>query len=581
MDLNNSEKNHLSDIEVIWDLFINKSFISVFNDFLISLTDKDDIQKLIKSQIEIDDIENILNAIYSIEKLDSNLSTKELFLICSAILSNHAMLSAFIDFIGFNSKEALKNTEWLNEELFIIFSKKDINLLVELFQYNLNIYSKRNDFETDIIELRIKDKVDNIIWTINLTEPSLVLTKLWFSSVVKKWEKNLLINRVYQDSLIDIKWNDYIRVEDYYMNSYYIWKDWNVLELDNWRYLSDINKKSITDWYWLLMKVTDDFKEEYIVLNNEVFDSNYDIEFDEYDQKNISKMTNFSIKTFKLNWKDIRFYEMENNLWKKIFNQDFETLNVAWILDILWFDLDNDNILDSTYMFLDENLIWLEEIYDFDGQKFAKVKVRKQSEFSTVNFMSEEEREEYTRKERFFTFIIWWNWKILMSWEWNVVYSLNSKENILWKELISYSNWPSSIIDWYIDWNSNFVTIGWEILYDIHMEHLSLWDDKIYKINNNKFYPKSKLLSELSNYSWITDPSFQIYFNNDDNIIYNWYIIDELSVVIKSKTEVIFRFNNLWENISVLSYWQLIKFCKDNNYDELSVFINENLKKIS
>jgi len=577
MNLDNKEHNYLTDITEIKDLFSNKSFISVFNDFLFTMTDRKIIESLIKN--EIDNIENILDDIFNFWENKIALSEKELFVFVCSVFSNNLLLASFIDFISINWDKYITDTTWFDKDLFVFFSKKDVNFLLDIIQYSLNIFSKRKNYEIDLIETRIKDKVDNIIWVIDITEPSIVLSNLWFPSIIKKENNFILVKNVFKESVIEINWIKCIQIEDVDLNKYFITEEWNVLKLNNWRFLSEINKKYITDWYWLLMQITDDFRNQYVVLNGEVFDANYDREFDDDEQKWIWIMNDFSIRKFNFDWKQLDFYEMQTPLIKKIFNKDFEIVTVASVLELLWFDLDNDNILDSTYMFLDENLISLEKFYDFDWLKFAKIKVRKQAEFSTVTFMSEEEREEYVRKERFFSFIIWSNWKILMSWEWNIVYDLLSKENILWKELISYTNWPDNIVDWYIDWNSNFITLDWELIYQIDLEHLSFTDDRVYKINNKHYIRESKLINTLNNFSWLNDTSFQIFFNNDDKVTYKWNLVDELSVVLKWENQVVFRVNYLWETLWILSYNELVKEFATKK--DLLKFINETLKKIS
>lgn len=545
----NNLNSSFKDLRKIKDLFENKSFIWVFEDFLISewLDTKLDVSNL--SKLDFQEIYNIF---------------------CIAF-SEEINLSKFIDFISFNNQNNQKNTleiDCINNKM---YSSWDIFLLLDLIQYSLDIYNKSKKYDIDIISLRIKDDIDSIIWKINYTSPSILLTSLWFSSIVKIWEDIINISKVFEDSIIKILDKDYIKIEDDLFNSYYIDKSWSILVLDNGRYLSNINKIDENSNYWLIMQITDDFRDTYIVINDEVFDVNRIMELS---SKDPYIMKDFSIKKFDIGGDFYSFYEFSNWTVSKVFTQDLELLDVAWVLELIWFDLDDDNILDSTYMFLWEDIVKLEKFYNFEWLRFAKIKVRKETEFSSVTFMSEEERNEYIRKEHFFTFIVGSNWKILMSWEWNIVSDLLSKVNLLWKDFISYSLWWDKEIDWFIDYNSNFLTLKWEEVYDIKKEIFSFKDENIYKINNKDYVKESVLLNELEKYSGKEDKSVQLFFNKDDNIEFNWNYIDEI-IILANWNKIYFRFNYLWSNIITLNYVEFVDLCKKNKYDKLLSYTSD------
>lgn len=535
------------------DLLVNSDFLRLVRTFINIYW----INELLiddKSSVFFDKLNTFQHKNENIEKI---FSKWEILDELGFIFSHEEILSQFLDHI--------KETN---------IDKKLLSVYLEIADYLISIYNNKDTYpeNMDVLSIRLKDKVWDILWKKELDNISLSITKNDFPTIWKKW---FPIVKIDFDNLVDFYWDGYkdflfAKVEDTEWNIFYHNHKWDIFLTNDWREI--INVEYIY------------FFQEYSVLKVKTNDLQNSLEIRSKDGKTFDMPDwLWDILPWKLiDWDN----ELEYLILSKVrdwitkttlFNIDWETVNLMDILKFInkWKESTIKMLELSLSKFEDINISSIKWIKTIGWVKFVELSLDLDEDYSEVENES-------------FDIIIMESWKPLTDNNWEYIKHLFDIESFLWKELLWFGFTPFSI-DGFIGSAWNVLTINDELIHTIDDTKMKFKWEEIFKINNNENFIiyESKVKKALDNLLWFNEIEleeyeywFNLIFDDKDNFLIKNKKIDQLSCSSENwKLNILLYSNWVWESIE---YRELItELNKEGKYKailkQINILINTSL----
>lgn len=453
---------------------------------------------------------------------------------------------------------------FLEKNWYIKHTKSEnIWMISDVFEYFINLTKKQANYPIDLVVSKVNTKIIDIVLDTKIENSSLKLISLGYKTIPNEW---WYIDKIYEDEIS--QWHMKVSLKDW--KTYYYNKNWDFLKTSEWKRVSHTIYSSKTK-QWIISKIIDEFNEEYVVW---FLDENKNY-FEHFVEKEFDLWNNNKFKYFELKNKD--FYVL--------IDENFERINLKYVIkNFLWWEISEED----WKMIEDYDILEILKYYDFDWNKYIKVSISEPEANVKITFNTTRFKD--NNKKNLFTFIIDSNWKILKEEEDNsftIISDLYPPVEIAWKKLLPYSikeEFKSN--DWFIDWESNIVTIDWEILYNFEDTNMDFKWNNFFKIRLFDWYnrkeitiKRDELENKLENYISIWEDFISLKLEKKDNVKLDWESIDKI-IVQKDKLNWLF-FSMLWKkwNRSKLNYMEFIHAMKKTENDNILKMINISLSK--